>query len=256
MPRPPRSRAPSAAAWLALSSAALAVPVAHADWTGKGEGGLLLSRGNSEATSGNVKLDLSREGEAWTHKAALAALYGRNAEFANAQRYEARYELRRELGARTFAFGSLRGERDLFSGFEYQATLSGGLGRKFIDTERTQLTGTLGAGYRRLRPQQLVKLDSGEVIRRIPGDATGDAVATAGLDYGNQLTATTRVTNKLLVEAGSENTSVANDLALVVSMTDRLALSAGYGVRYNTDPAPNTKKTDQVTTLNLVYKIE
>ncbi len=237
-------------------AAALAAASALADWKGKGEGGLLLSRGNSESTSGNLKLDLENAGELWTHKAAVAALYGRNAEFANAQRYEARYELRREITARTFAFGSLRGERDLFSGFQYQATLSGGIGTKFIDTEATKLTGTLGAGYRRLRPQTLVKLPSGEVIRRVRGDATGDAVVTGGLDYDHKLTATTRVTNKLLVEAGSENTSVTNDLALVVSMTDRLALSAGYGVRYNTDPAPGTKKTDQVTTLNLVYRIE
>ena len=35
--------------------AVLSVP-AHADWTGKGEGGLLLSRGNADSTAANAKL--------------------------------------------------------------------------------------------------------------------------------------------------------------------------------------------------------
>ena len=49
---------------------------------------------------------------------------------------------------------------------------------------------------------------------------------------------------------------MANDLALQVSMSDALALSVGYGIRYNTDPPAGAKKSDQLTTLNLVYNIK
>jgi len=237
-----------------LSLAAIAP--ARADWAGKGEGGLLLSRGNADSTAANAKLDVSEEQNGWKNSLYLAGLYSRNATFATAQRVEGRYQLDDKVSDRLYAFGALRGEDDRFSGFEYQVTLSAGLGYKFIDSAATKLAGTIGVGYRWLRPQQLVKDPSGQVIDRIEGEASGGAVVTAGLNFEHQATKTTKLFDKLLVEAGSSNTSVANDFGVQVSMTDRLALAFGYGVRYNTDPAPGTKRLDQLTTVNIVYNIK
>jgi putative salt-induced outer membrane protein YdiY len=39
-------------------------------------------------------------------------------------------------------------------------------------------------------------------------------------------------------------------------MTDKLALSVAYTVRHNTEPPTGLEKTDQLTTLNLVYMIK
>ena len=36
-------------------------------------------------------------------------------------------------------------------------------------------------------------------------------------------------------------------------MSDKFALSVGLGVRHNTDPPLGLKKTDTLTTVNLVY---
>ncbi len=47
-----------------------------------------------------------------------------------------------------------------------------------------------------------------------------------------------------------------DDLALQVKMTEVLALAVGYGVRYNTDPPAGFKKTDTLTTINLVYELK
>ena len=237
--------------------AALYVSVpAHADWTGKGEGGLLLSRGNADSTAGNVKLDIAKEQNDWKNSLFVAGLYASNATFATAERLEGRYQLDHKISDKLYAFGALRGERDLFSGFEYQATLSVGVGYKFIDDATTKFAGTVGVGYRELRPEQLIKAPSGEVIQRIEGEASGNAVATAGLNFEHQATKTTKLLDKLLIEAGSSNTSLANDFGVQVSMTERLALAFGYGVRYNTDPAPGSKKLDQQTTVNIVYNIK
>jgi putative salt-induced outer membrane protein len=238
-------------------AAALCMSVpAHADWTGKGEGGLLLSRGNSDSTSANAKLDIAEEQNGWKNSLALAGLYSKNGDIETGQRLEGRYELDDKISDRLYGFGALRGERDLFSGFAYQLSLTAGLGYKFIDSDTTKLAGMFGVGYRRLRPEQLIKDPSGEVIERIKGDATGNAVATAGLNFEHHLTKTTKLLDKLLVEAGSSDTSVSNDFSVQVSMTDRLALAFGYGVRYNTDPAPGTKRLDQLTTVNIVYNIK
>lgn len=103
---------------------------AHANWTGKGQGqgGLLLSRGNSESTSANAKLDVAEERNGWKNSVLLAGLYSKGATFETGQRLEARYELDRKITDALYAFGALRGERDLFSGFAYQASLTGGVG--------------------------------------------------------------------------------------------------------------------------------
>lgn len=234
----------------------LLAPLAHADWTGKGEAGLLISRGNADSTSANAKLDLAKESGDWKNAAFLGFLYGKNATFATAQRVEAKWQTDYKLTDRAFWFGALHGEQDKFSGFAYQASLTTGVGYKIIDSEATKLTGTVGVGYRRLRPEFLTKDDAGAVILRVKGDAVGDAVGVAGLDFSHVLTKNTKVLNKFSVESGSKNTSVQNDLALQVSMTDALALSIGYGVRYNTDPPVGSKKSDQLTTVNLVYNIK
>lgn len=247
--RSPSSRAILAASLIAGGAAA------HADWKGTAELGVLLARGNAEATTGNVKLDMTRETQAWKHASFVSGLYGENAAFTTAERLEARWQIDYELSEQLFWFGAVRGERDRFSGFEYQASLSTGVGREFIDSETTRLSATLGAGYRRLRSETLVKSAAGEVLERIPGEVQSDPTARAGLDYEQQLTKTTTLVDKLLVEAGSSNTSAQNDFAVRVSMTDALALSVGYGIRYNTEPPPGAGSTDQLTTVNLVYKI-
>jgi putative salt-induced outer membrane protein len=89
-----------------------------------------------------------------------------------------------------------------------------------------------------------------------PGESKGTAIFTASADYQHQLTDTTKILDRFLIETGSENTFLQNDLSLQVRMTDVLALSVGYQVRHNTDPSAGFKKTDTLTTLNLVYEVK
>ena len=231
-------------------------PAAQAQWTGKAELGFLNSSGNAESTSANAKLDLKRDAEKWVNTFYVGALYGNNGEFTNAQRYEARYQLDYKINDRLSWFSALRGEKDYFSGFVYQATVSTGAAYKFIDSPTTKLAFSLGAGYRRLQNEVLIRTDAGEVIDRIEGEEESDPVVTAGSTYEHNFTENTKITNKFLAESGSENTALQDDLALQVSMTKTLALAVGYGIRYNTDPPPLSETTDTLITVNLVYNIQ
>jgi putative salt-induced outer membrane protein len=242
--------------WGALALGVLAMPAAQAQWTGKGEAGYLASKGNAESTAANVKLDLAREFGDWKHAAFLGYLVGENKAFKNAERVEGRWQTDRNFTEKLFWFGALRGEQDRFSGFKYQASATTGVGYKFIENDTTKLTGTLGAGYRRLETETLVKSLAGEVTSRTPGEEESDAIGTAGLDFEHQLTDTTKLLNRLLVESGSANTSVLNDFAVLVSVTEAVGLSVGYGVRYNAEPPDGATSTDRVTTVNLVYNIK
>jgi putative salt-induced outer membrane protein len=236
--------------------ALLWMSAAQAQWTGKAELGILSSTGNTESKSGNAKLDLTHEGSKWRNNYYVSALYGENEAFATAERYEARYQADFKISDRLSWFGGIRGEQDKFSGFAYQATVSTGASYKFIDSPTTKLTGSLGAGYRRSRAETLIKSDAGEVLDRIEGEVDNEPVVTLSSNYEHSFTESTKITNKLLAESGSDNTAVQNDVALAVNMTDRLALAVGFGVRYNTDPPPLSKNTDTLTTVNLVYNIK
>jgi putative salt-induced outer membrane protein len=238
-----------------IIAAVLAAPAAQAQWTGKAEFGLLFTDGNSESKSANGKLDLTHEGQLWKQNIYAAALYG-EAEFATAERYELQYKLARKITDRLSWFVAARGEEDKFSGFAYQATLSTGATYQFIDSTVTKLDGSLGVGYRRLQPQILIQTPAGEVLDRIKGEEDSEPVITLGSNFEHAFTDTTKITNKLLAEAGSDNTSVADDLALQVSMNQKLALAVGLGVRYNTDPPPLAETTDTQLTVNLVYNIK
>lgn len=236
--------------------ALLAGTGAHAaSWEGKGEAGFVLARGNSTATSLNAKLDVHRDVDSWQYNVFASYLYGRNATFTTARRAEARLQIDHELTERAFWFAAGRFENDAFSGFDYQASVTAGAGYRFLDDEESKVTVTLGAGYRRLRPETLVRSAEDEVIARLRGVPETEAVARATFDADHRLTDTTRVVERLLVESGAGNTSVVNDLSLEVRVTESLALSLGYGVRYNTNPPNDSRSTDQLTTLNLVYAI-
>jgi putative salt-induced outer membrane protein len=236
-------------------TAFIAAP-AQAQWTGKAEAGLLQSSGNTEAASANAKVDLKLDGPKWINSVYAAAMYSENAEFSTAERYEARYQLDRKINDKLSWFGALRGEQDRFSGFAYQASLSTGASYKFIESPTTKLQASLGAGYKKFREEILVKSDAGEVLDRLDGEPGDGVVGTLSSDYEHAFTETTKLTNKLLAEFGGDNTAVANDIALQVSMTQSFALAAGLGVRYNSDPPPLSESTDTLITINLVYNIK
>ena len=240
----------------AVFAAFFVMPAAQAQWTGKAELGVMVSDGNTESKSANTKFDLAHEGAKWKHNFHFAAQYGENAEFQNAERYEALYQADLKITDRFAWFFGLRGEQDRFSGFAYQATVSTGATYKFVDSPTTKFDGSVGVGYKRFQPQILIKSDAGEVLQRIKGESDADPVATLGSNFEHSFTESTKITNKFLTELGSDNTSVQDDIALQVSMSEVLALAVGIGVRYNSDPPPLAESTDTLFTVNLVYNIK
>lgn len=222
-------------------------------WIGKGQFGFLSSRGNSDAESINGNVDLLRYDGAWKNEFYVGGLYGKNSGIVSAERWETRGQSNYSISEQLFAFGALRYEHDLFDGFQYQASLTGGMGYKLINEADTKLTAQIGAGYRRLRPETIDKDSTGVVISRTPLDATGEAIATVGVDFSHAFNKSTVFTNKFLAEAGSSDTLLHDELALTVKMSDKLALSVGYTITDNTKPPAPLKKLDTLASVNLVF---
>jgi putative salt-induced outer membrane protein len=240
---------------ICIAATLFAALPAHADWSGKGEAGMVIASGNTETETANLKLQLANEVDKWKHQFGAAALYASSdPEGTTAQRWEVSEQSDYNYSPRDFWFGAARYEDDRFSGFNYQATVSAGYGRKFIDTDVTKFTGTAGLGYKFFETQDVLDEVTGVLL--VPGESDSQVVFRGTLDYDHSFTATTSLLDKFIVEAGSDNTFVQNDIALQVKMTDVLALAVGYSVRHNTDPPFGFEKTDTLTTINLVYEIK
>jgi hypothetical protein len=141
--------------------------------------------------------------------------------FVAAERWDTLWQSNYDVSKDLFAFGALRYSHDMFSGFQYQASATAGIGYKLIDTDATKLN--------------------------------LQAVITAGLMYSQALTSTMTLSDKFMVESGSSDTLLTNTLALTVKMSTKLALSLGYNTQDNSKPPAGLKKLDSLETFNLVY---
>jgi len=228
---------------LVVTAAGLVASPAFAAWSGKGQLGAVIASGNSESKSGNVKLAATDVDGPWTNTLGFDAVYASDAVSATSQRWEVLGQSSYKFDAHNFVFGGLRYEDDRFSGFNYQGTLSAGIGHQFIDSDATKLSGQVGLGYK-------------VAETRLPVDRVTALAYLGTVDFRHAFNASTTLLDKLTIEATSDNSFIQNELALEVKISDKLALAVGYAVRHNTDPPPAFKKTDTLTTVNLVYQIK
>jgi putative salt-induced outer membrane protein len=236
---------------------ALSATAAAADWTGTGELGLALARGNARSENLNGKLAFATEDANWKHSYHASVLRAKGevvGDFDGDGTPEERFDLnanRYELGATSALkvneisswIAALRYENDDFAPFDHQSTFSLGYGHQFIASDATSLRGEIGPGYRRAKESAT-------------GDTVSDVIVRGLVDYKHKLTGNTQLFNTLLLESGDDNTFAQNDFGVAVAMNESFALKAGIQLRHNTDVGPNIDKTDTLTTVNLVYNIK
>jgi putative salt-induced outer membrane protein len=259
---PARADGPSASADGAAQSTAPASssspppppPPPMGVWTGKGQLGYLASQGNSPAKSANAVLDMSYLENLWKHTFHFDFLYGESANVVSAERWDLAWQTNYDFTSDFFVFGNPRYGHDLFDGFQYQASFAAGVGYNIIKTSSTTLSVQAGAGYLWQRPEVLTTNADGAVTSRtlLPSDNT--AIATFGLNYSEKLTATTTLTDALLVNAGSGNSLITNAFTVAVKIATKLSLNVGYNIQDNTQPPPGRKSLDQFETVNLAYQ--
>lgn len=237
-----------------MAALPMAASAQDSGWSGTGEFGFAMARGNSRSDNLNGKLAFANESDEWKHGFYIAALRNK-AEVTGDFDGDGIPEERMQLSANRYEFGAssalklneisswvaaLRYENDDFAPYEYQAIFSIGYGHNFIKNDTTLLAIEVGPGYRRSKDATT-------------GATDGELIGRGFMEFKHQMTESTTLFNNLLVESGKDNTFASNEFGVAVAINEKFALKAGFDVRHNTDVGPGIKKTDKLTKLNLVY---
>ncbi len=208
-------------------------------WKGAAELGLLMTRGNTETDSLNLKVRLENSREKWHHKLEVKVLQASEHNTTTAESYEALGRSEYLLDDNDYLFGSLRYEDDRFSGYDQRTTEVFGYGHQFLKRDDMTLKGEFGLGARQTENTDGTEQDEG-IIR-------------VGLNYNWQITRTSSFMENFFVEHGEENTATESVTELTVRINEKLAMKLGITVKNNSDPPVGIRNTDTKTAVTLVY---
>lgn len=210
-------------------------------WTGHIEFGLVAAKGNTDSKSLNAALDTTYQKNAWTHQFSGSIMRAEFFDTENANNYLVAQTTKYSLSDVAYTFSTAWYYNDKFSGYDGQSSISVGYGRKFIDSEKHQLTIEVGPGI------AYYKENTAEA------NTETYPVGVVSLEYAWKLTDSTDITDSFTIESGSKNTYVDNALALSVAINEKFSLSLGLQVRHNTEALIGSEATDTTLTTNLVY---
>jgi putative salt-induced outer membrane protein len=246
--------------WLAVLIASGWCSVAYADddgtWAARAQVGYAKTGGNTDTETANGLFHVAHVVDQWKFLFGAEGVYGSTKGETTAQDWDLHFQANYNFTDRLYGFGSVLYDNNKFSGFVYQETAALGGGYQIMKTDNTKLTGQVGVGFRRLRPENLVLDDIGGIVAAQPLEATSDAVVDAALNLEHSFNSYTKIIAGLAIDSGKGNTMTTASGALQVKMTNVLSLAAGYQWVHNSEPPMGVGSTNTLATLNLVYELK
>jgi len=210
-------------------------------WQGEGELGVTLTTGNSETESWNGRVDLKHDSEQWRNSLGLQSLKASNQAVVTAERYVAALKLDYKLKG-NYAFSAFRYEDDRFSGYDYQTSLTLGLGRRFWESEGRLLDLSVGLGNKR----------SSE---NLTGITSSEAILRAGMLFKYPLNQQVALSEELLLESGQDLMQTQSVTGLAVNVGQHLAAKFSLTATHNSQVPLGSEQTDTITAVSLLYRL-
>jgi putative salt-induced outer membrane protein len=249
--------------WLAVLGM---VSVAHADdaadtdgsWASRAQLGYTKTGGITDTASANGLFHIAHTVDQWKFLFGVEGLYGATHGTTTAQAWDGYFQTNYNLTDRLYWFGRLSDLANKFSGFAYQQVISTGVGYQFFNTDDTKLSGQVGIGERRLQADIFTPDAVGGIT---PGSyfaypSQSDTVLDAQVKFEHDFNPITKVIAGYEINSGSLDTMQTASISLLVKMSNRLALAAGYSLVDHTKPPPGIGRTASLETLSLVYALK
>lgn len=219
------------------------------DFTMDGEFGMIFTTGNTETTSVSAGLNAKQELQSWSNEYLIKGLYkqdqvtnadGEDVDQTSAQKFfasaQGNYKLENP-DHRIFVFSSY--EDDRFSNFKYQATVAAGWNQKVWEDDKSSFDYSIGPGYSFAETQA--------------GEDNDSAILRGAFNYTWKISDTSKFTQSLSTEIGSDNTKSRAESALTAKISGSLSMKLSLKLDHNTDVAEGVDKLDTETAVTLVY---
>ena len=215
-------------------------------WKISAELGAVITSGNSETSTTNAKFDATNEKKQWRHNVHAEALGASTTdpatgiETTSAERYALSGKSDYKFNEFDYVFGTLGWEKDRFSGYEYQATLAVGYGRRVLNDETMKLDLEIGPGYRKVKDA-------------VTGATENDGIVRLGAKYEWKISDNATFTEDLTSDVASDLTVTKSITALTAKVNSKLAMKLSLTIKNNSEVPAGTEKTDTETAITLVY---
>lgn len=199
------------------------------------------SRGNTDtlAIGGDATLEYVTYGP-WRYDAKLAFVTREDSDIRSEERYEARLTANRYWTDDNYVYGRLVWRKDNFGGVREEWVPSLGYGRVILRTERHDLKGEAGVGYR---------------SADLADGTTEEGIAlSGGLRYLWQISASAEFLQNVLVQWSQNNTYLESETGLRTNIIGNLSAKISYLVKHNTDVPEGLENTDFFTNIGLEYQ--
>lgn len=216
----------------------------YAQWSGQAGLGVVAASGNTDNRSISGTLGLAKQSGQYKHNLFADVYKAKTNGVESADRFMLGYKADRKISERLYGWGSLRYETDSFADIDRRLVGGVGVGYKVLLGPVHNLDVEGGIGYQTTNFISATPKSSG-------------AIALLAANYAAKMSDTLTFTQRLALEAGSDNKLLTSITGLNVKMSDVLSLSLGYTIRRNSDiVGARGKKSDNITTINLVYAIK
>ena len=210
-------------------------------WSGEMELGGSRTSGNTETEILGTALQLEHVRERWRENFNATLDLAREDSETFSRRLFAESESRYLLNDLfLFAFGSI--ETDRFSAFEYRLSEAVGIGYRLFETKDYTLEVEVGPGVRQSRLR---------VTNNFEGEYIGRLVAVAEW----RVLKNARLQHKTATTFGSVRTLLETKTSYTTDMRDDLALRLSFELRHNTSVPDETRNTDTLSKVSIVYRI-
>ena len=202
--------------------------------------GWISTSGNTDSSSANGEFKAELDYAVWRHQLDISGYRTAEDGMTTGERYAGSVQSDYKFSARSYLFVNANYARDHFGPYDRRAAITGGLGRRFIDTDTLTLALEAGAGQRMLEPAGTNERNR-EAIGRFHGNLKWAFSSSA------------RFIQDVQVETGSSNTYTDSTSSLKSALVGALSLRISYEVQHNSDVPDGVRNTDTTTTVALDY---